>query len=260
MIMKKIREMVQRLRQTTGFTEMSEINPQLADMERVFRAPPMTPELLAAIKLISPQFEFTASEKSRLVWEADQNGGCWGEYEALTPLFRSIPKPDKILEIGPGMGRSLVFFIKKLDWENSEVHAYEGEGNTTKYTNLGPRFDDSYCGNLDVLRHVLDFNGISNVTMFNAQNIGMKELPGPYDLLYSFYSIGFHWALEYFLDDLLPLMHDRSIAIFTVPQEFEYFSALDGLHHRIIDWRTAWPKDGRLKLLILSKSALPVWA
>lgn len=256
--MKNLREWFQQIGQATNSTAMTEINPQLADMERVFRAPPMTPELLAAIKLISPQFEFTASEKSRLVWEADQNGACWGEYEALTPLFRSIPKPDKILEIGPGMGRSLVFFIKKLGWENSKVHAYEGEGNTTKYTNLGPRFDDSYCGNLEALRHVLNFNRISNVTMFNAQNIGMKDLPGPYDLLYSFYSIGFHWALEYFLDDLLSLMHERSVAIFTVPQEFEIFSALDNLHHRIIDWRTAWPKNGQLKLLILSKSALPV--
>lgn len=113
-IMKKLREMVQRLRQKTGFTEMTEINPRLAGMERVFHAPPMTPELLAAIKLISHHFEFTTSEKSRLVWEADQNGACWGEYEALVPLFRSIPKPNKILEIVPGMGRSLVFLSRNL--------------------------------------------------------------------------------------------------------------------------------------------------
>jgi hypothetical protein len=49
-----------------------------------------------------------------------------------------MPQPGKILEIGPGLGRSLVFFSKKMGWETSEIHAYEGEGSTTKYTTLGP--------------------------------------------------------------------------------------------------------------------------
>jgi len=232
----------------------------LAGMERVFRAPPLTPELVAAIKLISPHCDFTATEKYREVWEADQNGACWGEYEALASLFRSMPQPTKILEIGPGMGRSLVFFSKKLGWEGREIHAYEGEGSTTKYTMLGPRFEDSYCGNLSALRYVLEFNAIRNVTVFNARDVPMAKLPGPYDLLYSFYSIGFHWSLEHYLDDLLSLLHDRSVAVFTVPHEFPPFPKLEGLPHRVVDWKTVWPKDGRLKLLILSKGALPKWA
>jgi len=241
-----------------GFTESPEFDPRLTGKERVFRAPRLTPELISAIKLISPQFDFTATEQSRSAWEADQNGACWGEYEALAPLFRSMSKPTKILEIGPGMGRSLVFFTKKLSWNDCDIHVYEGEGDTTKYTYLGPRYEDSYCGNLDVLRHVLDFNGIHNVTIFNAHDLRLVDLPAPYDLLYSFYSIGFHWALEHFIEDILSLMHDRSIAIFTVPQEFEGFPDLNNLFHAIIDWKTVWPKDGMLKLLILSKSSLPI--
>ena len=255
--MASLRELVRRVRQAAGFNDAPELDFRLSGMERVFHAPPLTPELIAAIKLISPQFDFNSTEKSRLAWEMDQDGACWGEYEALIPLFRSISKPTKILEIGPGMGRSLIFFTKKLGWEESDVHVYEGEGNTTKYTYLGPRFEDSFCGNLNALRYVLDFNGIHNVTIFNARDLRLTDLPAPYDLLYSFYSIGFHWSLEYFLDDLLPLMHDRTIAIFTVPQEFQHFSKLDNLFYTVVDWKTVWPKDGILKLLILSKSALP---
>jgi hypothetical protein len=228
-------------------------------MERVFHAPQLTPHLGAAIKLIGLQYsDLTIGEKFRSVWEADQNASCWGEYEALAPLFRLMPKPKKILEIGPGMGRSLVFFSKKLGWEDSDLHAYEGEGNTPKYTHMGPRFDDSYCGDITALRSVLDFNGVQNVTIFNAADVRLEHLPGrPYDLLYSFYSIGFHWSLEHFLDDILSLLHDRSIAVFTIPPEFQPFPKLTELSHQIINCKAAWPKNRWLKLLILSKGTLP---
>src|SRR5690349_11750277 len=89
------------------------LNQRLAEKERVFHAPPLTEELVSAIRLISPQFDLNCDETSRLLWEADQNGACWGEFEALQPLFEAVHTPSKILEIGPGMGRSLVFFSKR---------------------------------------------------------------------------------------------------------------------------------------------------
>src|SRR5690349_2560299 len=96
----------------------SELDFRLANLERVFKAPPLTAELINAIKLISPQFDLKENEESRSFWEADQNGACWGEYQALEPIFKETPKPKKILEIGPGLGRSIVFFSKKLGWKN----------------------------------------------------------------------------------------------------------------------------------------------
>ena len=183
--------------------QFPELDQRLAQMERIFRAPPLTPELIAAIKLISPQYDLAPSERDRLFWEADQNGACWGEYEALEPFLSRIPSDTNILEIGPGMGRSLVFFAKKLGWRGNQLHAYEGNGQMTKYTFLGPRFEDSFCGNITELRRVLDFNGIRDVTIFDAGTTSLQKLPGSYFLIYSFYSIGFHWSLEHFLDDLL---------------------------------------------------------
>jgi hypothetical protein len=250
---------MRRIRRVLGDRDLPEIDPRLAAMERVFRAPPLTPEFAAAIKLISPHLDLAGREKHRAFWEADQNGTCWGEYEALAPLFRVLPTPKKVLEIGPGMGRSLVFFSKKLGWAGSDIHAYEGDGTATKYTFLGPRFEDSFCGNIQALQTVLDFNGVRNVRVFNAREVRLADLPGPYDLLYSFYSVGFHWSLEHFLDDLLPLLHDRSVAIFTVPLDFQPFPRLAEVPHRTIGWKAAWPRDARLKLLVLGKAALPDW-
>jgi Methyltransferase domain len=251
------RYLIKGLLRTFGVEILPPLNEELAKLERVYRLPPLTPEFVAAVRLIAPHYNLTTSEKSKSFWEADQNGACWGEYEALARLFQSIPRPQRVLELGPGLGRSLVFFSKKLSWENSEIHAYEGDGSATKYTSLGPRFEDSFCGNIAILRDILDFNGIKNVRIFNARDVRMADLPGPYDFVYSFYGIGFHWSLEHFLGDLTRLMNDTSVAVFTVPGEFAPFPRLEQFQYKILDSRAVWPKDRRLKLLILGKKALP---
>ena len=236
---------------------LQEHDERLSGLETIFHAPPFTNEMVRAIRLIAPQFDLTPDDQSRKFWEVDQNATCWGEYEALEALFSSMPKPQKVLEIGPGLGRSLVFFTRKLGWENCELHAYEGTGKSTKYRLMGPRFEDSFCGNLELLQEVLEYNQMNNVTIHDAYQAPLDTLPGPFDFIYSFYSIGFHWALEHFLEDILSLMNDHSIAVFIVPPSFTPFSALHEIQHRIIEWKTAWPKDAYLKMLVIGKSGLP---
>lgn len=248
------RRLFKRVLRTFGVENLPPLDEHLTSLERVFRLPPLIPELVQAISRISPQYELTTSEKSRNFWEAECNGSCWGEYEALAPLFDAMPKPKRILELGPGLGRSLVFFSKKLGWQESEVHAYEGDGQTTKYTLMGPRFEDSFCSSIPALRQILAFNGIKNVSIFNAQETRMADLPGPYDFLYSFYSIGFHWSLEHFLDDLKLLMHEKSVAVFMVPAEFKLFKELEKFPYRILDSVTVWPRGRVLKLLIIGNA------
>ena len=217
----------------------------------------LTPELVAAIRLISPHCHLSTNDSDREVWERDQNGACWGEYEALLPLFRAMPPPHKVLEIGCGLGRSLVFFNKKLTRGGGEFQAYDADGRTTHYAMLGQRNVDSFCGNLPMLRYVLDYNNVGNVRTFDAMEVPLAALPGPYDLIYSFYSVGFHWALQHFLPDLLPLMHDRTIAVFTIPLEFVPFPELDRFFYRIVGFETVVPCNGRLQLLVVSKTPLP---
>ena len=235
------------------------LDPELANREQVFRAPPFTPEIVAAIRLIAPQFAFRSDEASRRYWETDQNGACWGEYEALGPILEKLPAPAKVLEIGPGMGRSVVFFRKKLGWESAAYHLYDGGGEATRYTILGPRFDDSFCGNLALLRQMLAYNEVENVTIHDADALDgqLSRLPGPYDVVYGFYSIGFHWSLEHFFDEVLGLLHETSVAFFTVPQHFEPFPALEAVPHGLLRWKAAWPKGCEHRILLLSKRALP---
>jgi len=244
-------------------TSEKAFDSRLANLEPVFHAPPLTPELVAAIKLISPRLKLAQDENSRRVWEKEQNGTCWSEYEALRPLLSGIARPRKVLEIGPGLGRSVVFFCKQFGWQESEIHLFDSDGAATKYKqkfyDAGKHsLEDSFCGNLGLLCSLLDYNQVSNYTIFNARQTALAELPGPYDLIYSFYSIGFHWSLELYLDELLPLMHDRTLAFFTVKKNFRGFPRLRDFHCRVVEWKTVLrKKSSRLGMLILSKSVEP---
>ena len=75
---------------------LSELEPSLASKELLFEAPPFTPELVGAIKQIAPQFHLGPDEKSRDFWQRNQNGACWGEYQALLPYLGRIESPSKV--------------------------------------------------------------------------------------------------------------------------------------------------------------------
>lgn len=220
-----------------------QLNPELARMEHVFRSPPLTPKLVQAIRLIAPHYQINTDDRYRKAWESDQNAACWGEYLALQSVLESAPPRTRILDIGPGLGRSIVFFAKKFGWDPASIHAYEGDGTRTKYMLLGPRFEDSFCGNIRQLRYVLEYNGIRNVTVHDAKTLALAALPGPYDLIYSFYSIGFHWALDHFLNDILSLMADGGIAFFTVAPGFRAPAGIDAMRHTVV-WSKS-PLHGR---------------
>ena len=236
---------------------LSELDPYLVSQELVFQAPPLTPELVAAIKRISPQFRLSADESSRRFWELNQNGLCWGEYEALAPVLEALPTPSKVLDVGPGMGRSAVFFKKKLGWQQAMFHLYESTGLDTRYTKAGPRFDDSFCGDLEVLETVLGYNEAQAYEIFDAAQLEARldRLDGPYDFIYSFFAVGFHWSLEHFLDEVLGLMHDESVGAFTLHNRFTHFAGIEGrVPFRVVDFKGSWPRERWSRLLVMSKN------
>src|SRR5262245_33390872 len=213
---------------------LPELDARIYALEQVFRSPPMPRSLARAVRLISPHLDLPPNERGRRLWQADQNGACWTEFSFLRDQLRALPKRARVLEIGPGLGRSLVFFSKKLEWQNYDLHAYEGDGRSTKYTVNGPRFENSWCGTISELRKVLGYNDIHNVKIHDADKVAMRHLPGPFDLVFGFYNIGFHWSLEHFMPEVLALIGSHGVAIFTVPREFKPFAALARLPHRLI--------------------------
>jgi hypothetical protein len=232
--------------------------------EQVFLAPQLTPEIAAAVGLITTRLQLGADERSRLLCQLEANAMSAREYEALAPLFSQMPKPQRVLEIGPGFGRSDVYFSKKGVWdEHAEVHLYDANGNETKYKqkhyDRPPQWPDvsSFCGNLSLLSSFLDYNRIANYRIIDATQLPLRQLPGPYDLIYGFFSIGYHWSLEYYLDDLGPLLGKNTVLICTLNKHFQRFAGLNEFSTRILSCRDTKKNATPLRLLVLSKGKLP---
>lgn len=231
--------------------------------EQLFLAPPFTEDVVTAIRLISTRLPLKADEASRLLWQRESNAASAAEYEALAPLFAVTDKPGRVLEIGPGFGRSVVFFRRKGLFAGSEISLYDADGTSTqykqKYYEHPPKWPDtaSFCGNLALLQKMLAYNGIEDSRIFDARQLPLAALPGPYDLIYGFYSIGFHWSLAYYLDDLAPLLHERTLLVCTLNKNFRPFARLGDYSTRVLECREVKKKAAPLRLLVLSKGPLP---
>lgn len=239
-------------------TQLPVINNKLVTKPILFRSPPLTPSLVDAIKLISPHCNLSTNQEARSYWEHDQNATCWGEDEILMKYFTHYKKPKKILEVGPGLGRSVIFLSKHYHLENSVFDLFEGNGTQTKYTINGPRYNNSFCGSISELRKVLKYNNIHNYRIFNAAKLHNKlnSLPGKYDIIYSFFAIGFHWNLKYFFDELLQIMKYNSVGFFIVPNNFRAFKKLRRIHYKIFSFSATEPDIVKNKMLVISKSYL----
>src|SRR5580698_3765750 len=142
------------------------LDRKASSAEQLFLAPPFTEEVVAAIRLISTRLPLKADESSRLLWQRESNAASEAEYDALLPLFEQTESPKRVLEIGPGFCRSVVYFSKKNVFSNSEISLYDADGTTTrykqKYYEHPPKWPDtsSFCGNLRLLQTMLEYNGV----------------------------------------------------------------------------------------------------
>jgi hypothetical protein len=239
------------------------LDAKATSAEQLFLAPPFTEAAVAAIRLISTRLPLRADEASRLLWQSESNAASQAEYDALLPLFAEIEKPKRVLEIGPGFGRSVVYFSKKELFPESQISLYDANGSSTKYKQKyydhPPQWPDtsSFCGNLSLLQTMLDYNRVGPCEIFDAQQWPLSRLPGPYDFIYGFYSIGFHWSLEYYLDDLEPLLDERSRLVCTLNKNFRPFPRLEQFSTRVLTCREVKKNAASLRLLVLSKGSLP---
>ncbi len=233
----------------------ADVQPRFRDRERHFRSPPMTPELVASISRLSPQFHLQPGESSRDFWELTQNGSCWGEFDAAARVLRLMPQPAKALDLGCGLGRSTAFFRCVLGWNGTEFHLYDGDGPRVDYPRSGKRNSRSFCGDLNTLRAVLEHNEVPNFRIFDAHKLDhrLDALPGPYDLVYSFYAAGFHWSLADFWSEFEAISHERTVGIFTIHRNFEEFPALRDWATRIVPFERSLIKDRPHRLLIASR-------
>lgn len=234
---------------------------QLESAPQLFIAPPFTEKVVESIRRISTRLSLKCDQASRLLWQQENNAASQSEYEALVPVFSKLPPFKSVLEIGPGFGRSAVFFSKMKMWNESAIlHLYDTNGQETKYKQkhyeTPPKWPDtsSFCGDLSFLRECLDYNGLRNYKIHDAAESQISSLPGPFDLIYAFYSVGFHWSLDYYLDDLLPMLDENGLLVCTLNKHFQMSSRLAEFETQIVEVRSLKKRSQPERILIFKKT------
>lgn len=238
-----------------GTIERLKIDDYMARLEKArFYAPQLTPDLVTAIKSIAPHLPLMQDEKSRKTWEKDQNATCKRELMALAPCLSTIPAPKRLLEIGPGLGRSLVYLRFIYTEAATSLEAYEGNGPFNNYALRCSRSQSTFCGSIDSLQSVLKHNGVNNVVMHDAHRRPLSSLTPSYNVIVSFYAIGFHWRLDDYLTDLHYLLASDGIVIVTVPPLFDLDSLSSNWRGELVGSCEVASGVGSVQLLVLHKA------
>lgn len=149
---------------------------------------------------------------------------CVDEYKCLKDI---IKKPEKILDFGCGMGRSSIFLKNMMGLESTSFYLCDFNKNTYRPDGeskgaLGYHKNNRPVpfNSLGATKRFCDYNNLKKVEFIDllSEEINKIDLV---DVLYSFYSVGYHWDIDEAVEKygLLNKVKDDGIFIFGVRKE-----------------------------------------
>jgi SAM-dependent methyltransferase len=160
--------------------------------------------------------------------------------------------PRTVLDLGCGVGRASVYFFKKYKWYKTEF--YLADGNTCTRRFKGKRKNKGEYYNLESA--TIDFcraNGLTGFRFYNLEDSDLYHNIKKFDLVYSFLSIGFHWPLSMYLDDLYNTCRPGAYCIFGIRND-EWINPqideIDKSKFSIADLKLC-PRESRQSVLVL---------
>ncbi len=163
------------------------------------------------MKLDRTQLEVAKLQVPQLKKDLDfYNKLSKGEYEAFKEF---IDKPQKILELGCGLGRMSVYLNKQLDYEPEFILAdYDEISEKLKY---GWDPGDIRYNRFESTRQFCDDNSLKRFEIFNLEDRDISELQD-IDLVISVMAVGFHYPIEQYFNKLLEISTHDVVMIFGV--------------------------------------------
>jgi SAM-dependent methyltransferase len=132
------------------------------------------------------------------------------EYESFKEF---IGNPQKILELGCGLGRTSVYINKQLDYEPKFILAdYDEISKKIKY---GWNPGHIHYNKLETTRQFCIDNDLKRFEIFNLAERNLSELENV-DLVISVMAVGFHYPIEQYMETLLNITTQDVIMIFGV--------------------------------------------
>jgi len=163
------------------------------------------------MKLSKKQLEVAKLQVSQLRKEPDFYDKLSGaEYNAFRCF---IDKPNKILELGCGLGRMSVYLSKQFEHEPEFILAdYDEISEKLRY---GWNPGDIRYNKLEETRQFCIDNGLKRFELFNLAERDIIELKD-IDLVISVMAVGFHYPIEQYMDKLIDITTDDVVMIFGI--------------------------------------------
>lgn len=166
--------------------------------------------------------------------------------------------PKTALDVGSGIGRVSVFFLKYFNWTRTLFILADGDSGDKQLSGMRAGESDFY-NSLNATELFCKSNGMENFKTFNLEKYQWSKLNHRPDLVYSFLAFGFHWPINSFLEDIHPILENNCLLIFGlrggakakgwVNQQIEN---IDGSKYQIIESYSASEKK-RGNFIVLGK-------
>lgn len=174
---------------------------------------------------------------------------CPPEVKGLRKYFDRI-RPAHALEIGAGIGRVSVFLRNYYNWDDTTFYLLDGDSGNKQVAGINTSKDDFY-NSLKNTKLFCNANNLSNLVLLNAAE--KINVEAKFDLVYSFLSIGFHWPLSFYLDDIFDHLAEGCVLVFGVRSSKEkwYKEQIDSVprsKYLIVDQISDTGKQGYLVL------------
>jgi len=148
---------------------------------------------------------------------------CNGDTKLYTefPHIKYIDKylkdlyPKNVLDIGSGIGRASMFFFKRYGWNNTIFNLLDGHTGNIQFSGIRKRKGEFY-NSFEVTDIFCKSNGLSNIQIYDAASDAWKSDLKDVDFAYSFFSIGYHWPLDFYLKDIYPTLSENALLIFGI--------------------------------------------
>jgi len=135
------------------------------------------------------------------------------ENNYLMPFINQNTNINNILDLGCGLGRCGVYLYNTIN-KDHKIKFYFCDSDTGAKGDGGTKQGNDY-NSLDMTNLFIKSNNLINyeVIDFNKQNL--STLP-KLDIVLSMYSVGLHYPIEIYLNDLLKVIDNNTIMIFGV--------------------------------------------
>jgi len=160
------------------------------------------------------------------------------EHKHLLKHLEGRKKPEIVVDIGSGIGRADVWLMKKFKWKKSTFILVDGDSGDRQYSEIRKNKGE-YYNNWEITKKFCNENGMKYIVLCDPEKV--KGLRLKFDLVYSFLSMGYHWPLDFYLNDIADMCKKGCLLAFGIRGLekknwiMKQISAIDRDKYKILD-------------------------